>query len=136
MVCPTKRVSASAPTSRPRSAVAPSDSGSGLVDLLFAASQVETKPKAKEAEEEESGGKDKAEEDPFSRHDPEKPSHSLDADAPKTKNFPQILHEILSTPECQSIAHWIPDGFSFIIADKQRIHLIDFGDIVCRLMKY
>eukprot|EP00984_Skeletonema_dohrnii_P001502 scaffold481_cov102-Skeletonema_dohrnii-CCMP3373.AAC.7 len=66
MVCPTKRVSASAPTSRPRSAVAPSDSGSGLVDLLFAASQVKTKPKEAE-EEEESGGKDKAEEDPFSR---------------------------------------------------------------------
>ena len=135
MVCPTKKVSASAPTSRPRSAVAPSDCGSGLVDLLFAASQVETKPKEAEGES-GAGGKDKAEVFPFSRHDPEKPSHSLDADAPKTKNFPQILHEILSTPECQSIAHWIPDGFSFIIADKQRIHLIDFVDIVCRLMKY
>ena len=50
MVCPTKKVSASAPTSRPRSAViAPSDSGSGLVGLLFAASQVETNPEAKEA---------------------------------------------------------------------------------------
>eukprot|EP00984_Skeletonema_dohrnii_P026272 scaffold15595_cov100-Skeletonema_dohrnii-CCMP3373.AAC.1 len=78
MVCLTKKVSASAPTSRPRSAVAPSDSGSGLVDLLFAASQVETKPKAKEAEE-ESGCKNKAEVFPFSRHDPENPSHSLDA---------------------------------------------------------
>ena len=122
MVCPTKKVSASAPTSRPRSAVAPSDCGSGLVDLLFAASQVETKPKEAEGES-GAGGKDKAEVFPFSRHDPEKPSHSLDADAdaPKTKNFPQILHEILSTPECQSIAHWLPDGFSFIIADKQRL---------------
>eukprot|EP00984_Skeletonema_dohrnii_P000374 scaffold126_cov137-Skeletonema_dohrnii-CCMP3373.AAC.1 len=44
----TKKITASAPISQP-SAVDPSDSGSGLVGLLFAASQVETKPKAKEA---------------------------------------------------------------------------------------
>ena len=38
----------------------------------------------------------------------------------KEKSFPQILHEILAMTECQSILHWLPDGFSFIIADKQR----------------
>ncbi len=36
------------------------------------------------------------------------------------KSFPQILHEILATTECQSILHWLPDGFSFLIVDKQR----------------
>ena len=36
------------------------------------------------------------------------------------KSFPQILHEILSTPECEPIIHWLPDGFSFVISDKQR----------------
>eukprot|EP00985_Skeletonema_marinoi_P015545 scaffold8047_cov138-Skeletonema_marinoi.AAC.3 len=154
MVFPTKKVTASAPTNGPPSTVDPIDNGSGLVGLLFAASQVETKPEAKEAataagteiqgakakapsavvaidsigfasKEEESsssGGKGKAEEeDSFSKYDPENPSSSLDADAPNTKSFPQILTEILSTPECQSIAHWLPDGFSFIIADKQRL---------------
>eukprot|EP00984_Skeletonema_dohrnii_P029713 scaffold20560_cov93-Skeletonema_dohrnii-CCMP3373.AAC.1 len=160
MVFPTKKVTASAPTNGPPSAVDPIDSGSGLVGLLFAASQVEIKPKsksiAKEAaaaagteiqgakakapsavvaininstggaskEEEEkssSGCKGNAEEDPFSKHDPNNPSSSLDADASKIKSFPQILTEILSTPDCQSIVHWLPDGFSFIIADKQRL---------------
>ena len=38
----------------------------------------------------------------------------------KVKTFPQILHEILETPEFQPIAHWLPDGRSFIIADKKR----------------
>eukprot|EP00984_Skeletonema_dohrnii_P030087 scaffold21226_cov72-Skeletonema_dohrnii-CCMP3373.AAC.1 len=157
----TKKITASAPTSQPPSAVDHSDSGSGLVGLLFAASQVETKPKAKEAaatagegegtdteiqgaeakvasavvtinsiggasKEEESssssGCKGNAEEDPFSEHDPgNTPSPSLDTDASKTMSFPQILHGILSTPDCQSIVHWLPDGFSFIIADKRRL---------------
>jgi len=36
------------------------------------------------------------------------------------KTFPQLLHEILNTPEYQSIVHWLPDGSSFIIADKER----------------
>ena len=34
--------------------------------------------------------------------------------------FPQVLQEILSTSKYQSIAHWLPDGLSFIISDKQR----------------
>lgn len=38
----------------------------------------------------------------------------------QVKTFPQILQEILSTPQYQPIAHWLPDGFSFVIADKQR----------------
>ena len=36
------------------------------------------------------------------------------------ESFPQVLHEILATTECQSIVHWLPDGLSFIIADKER----------------
>jgi hypothetical protein len=165
MVFPTKKITASVPTSQPPSAVDPSDSGSGLVGLLFAASQVETKPEAKEAaaaagattgegteteiqvakakvssavvainsigfaskEDEKSsssstGCKGRAAKDPFSKHDPDNdPSPSLDADASKTMSFPQILHGIISTPECQSIIYWLSDGFSFIIADKQRL---------------
>ena len=165
MVFPTKKITASVPTSQPPSAVDPSDSGSGLVGLLFAASQVETKPEAKEAaaaagattgegteteiqvakakvssavvainsigfaskEDEKSsssstGCKGRAAKDPFSKHYPDNaPSPSLDADASKTMSFPQILHGIISTPECQSIIYWLSDGFSFIIADKQRL---------------
>jgi hypothetical protein len=37
-----------------------------------------------------------------------------------SKTFPQILHEILSTPEYEAIIHWLPDGSSFIIADRHR----------------
>jgi len=37
-----------------------------------------------------------------------------------TKNFPQVLHEILSTPEYEAIIHWLPDGSSFIIVDRHR----------------
>eukprot|EP00984_Skeletonema_dohrnii_P018387 scaffold8571_cov66-Skeletonema_dohrnii-CCMP3373.AAC.1 len=169
MAFSTKKITASAPTTTRQppspSALDPIDNGRGLVGLLFAASQVEIKPKAKEAaatagertdaeiqgakakapsavvaididsigfaskkeKEEESsssssGGKGKDGEDPFSKHDPNNnPSSSLDADASKIKSFPQILTEILSTPDCQSIVHWLPDGFSFIIADKQRL---------------
>ncbi|KAK1733879.1 chitinase [Skeletonema marinoi] len=36
------------------------------------------------------------------------------------ESFPQVLHDMLATPECQSIIHWLPDGLSFIIADKER----------------
>jgi hypothetical protein len=38
-----------------------------------------------------------------------------------SKTFPQILHEILSTPEYEAIIHWLPDGSSFVIADRHRI---------------
>lgn len=37
-----------------------------------------------------------------------------------SKTFPQILHEILSTPEYEAIIHWLPDGSSFVIADRHR----------------
>lgn len=36
------------------------------------------------------------------------------------KTFPQVLHEILSTPTYEAIIHWLPDGSSFIIADRHR----------------
>lgn len=47
-------------------------------------------------------------------------SHDADALQNQVKTFPQILQEILSTPQYQPIAHWLPDGYSFVIADKQR----------------
>jgi len=37
-----------------------------------------------------------------------------------SEKFPQILHEILSTPEYEAIIHWLPDGSSFVIADRHR----------------
>ena len=36
------------------------------------------------------------------------------------ESFPQVLHEMLATTECQSIVQWLPNGLSFIIADKER----------------
>ena len=54
-----------------------------------------------------------------------KNNHQLPADdalkhSHLSKTFPQILHEILSTPEYEAIIHWLPDGSSFIIADRHR----------------
>ena len=54
-----------------------------------------------------------------------KNNHRLPVDALNkhfhlSKTFPQILHEILSTPEYEAIIHWLPDGSSFIIADRHR----------------
>jgi hypothetical protein len=46
--------------------------------------------------------------------------HDADVLQNQVKTFPQILQEILSTPQYQPIAHWLPDGYSFVIADKQR----------------
>lgn len=88
---------------------------SGL-DLLVAASQVESKPTA--VTEDESASNEVNDEAPSSDCD-EKPT----IDAPNCKDnkpFPQVLQEILNTPEYQSIAHWLPDGLSFIISNKQR----------------
>jgi hypothetical protein len=116
---------------------------SGL-DLLFTASQVETTPKAEaEADDEEvpstitvvsNGGA--AEGESGSNSDTEEASHEYNAensaaDALKNqaKSFPQVLHEILATPEYQPIVHWLPDGFSFVIVDKRR-----FSDVI--LPKY
>ena len=126
---------ASAPT-----AAAPS---SGL-DLLFAASQVENKPKeAADAEakanaeavpstitvvsngtgtaeaEDESASNSGKEEAPSSEHDASTPTTDALNDQ-KVKSFPQVLQEILNTSEYESIARWLPDGLSFIIADKRR----------------
>jgi hypothetical protein len=118
---------------------------SGL-DLLFAASQSQvetTKPKPNDKEgakaeadgagvplpssttvvskggnaKGESGRSSDGEESSSSEYDDENPA--ADAISIK-KTFPQVLQEILSTPELHPIAHWLPDGFSFIIANKQR----------------
>mmetsp|Transcript_24281 Transcript_24281/g.48362 ORF Transcript_24281/g.48362 Transcript_24281/m.48362 type:complete len:403 (+) Transcript_24281:2-1210(+) len=123
-------------------ATAPS---SGL-DLLFAASQVENKPKeaadaavefgsaeavvpstitvvsngtgSAEAEDESASNSDD-DEAPSSEHDASTPTTDALNDQ-KVKSFPQVLQEILNTSEYESIARWLPDGLSFIIADKRR----------------
>eukprot|EP00984_Skeletonema_dohrnii_P012767 scaffold5207_cov96-Skeletonema_dohrnii-CCMP3373.AAC.14 len=118
---------------------------SGL-DLLFTASQVETKPnEGAEAEAEDESadvpftitvvsngtGTAEAEGESVSNNDEEEAPSSDDGaeksttGAIKVKDqglepFPQILQEILNTSDYQSIAHWLPDGLSFIIADKRR----------------
>jgi hypothetical protein len=113
-------------------------------DLLFAASQVETKPKQADANGAEdpststiirvvsvsNNGTATAEGEPGSSCDAKEDfSHEFDAVSSEpaadtikkqAKIFPQVLQEILTTPEYQSIAHWLPDGLSFVIADKQR----------------
>ncbi|KAL7430267.1 hypothetical protein ACHAXM_002097 [Skeletonema potamos] len=121
----TKNADAAVP---PTATTAPS----GL-DFLFAASQVETNPKDADASDAEvpsniitAVGKGT----PGSSCDAnEASSNELDAASSdptaatnknQAKTFPQVLQEILTTPEYQSIAHWLPDGLSFIIADKQR----------------
>ena len=121
-------------------AAAPS---SGL-DLLFAASQVENKPKeAADAEakanaeavpstitvvsngigsaeaEDESASNSDDDEAPSSEHDTSTPPTDALNDQ-KVKSFPQVLQEILNTSEYESIARWLQDGLSFIIADKRR----------------
>jgi len=116
---------------------------SGL-DLLFTASQVETKPnevvEAEAAAERAdvpftitvvSNGTGTAEAECESvRNNDEEEAPSSDDGAEKSTTgaikvkelepFPQILQEILNTSDYQSIAHWLPDGLSFIIADKRR----------------
>jgi len=112
-------------------------------DLLFIASQVETKPKQADANGAEdpststivtavnvTNGTATAEGEPGSSCDAkEDSSHVYDAEGSdpaadnikkQAKTFPQVLQEILTTPEYQSIARWLPDGLSFIIADKRR----------------
>ncbi len=142
MVYPTKKLTASATTQPPfpsTSSAARIVSGNGLNNLLFAASTVtvdtktsdvaavaqlegkctEEKATVQGIEEESSGLEGNEEEVSSSEYNSENSSASLDAFQP-VKTFPQILHEILSTPECQPIIHWLPDGLSFIIADKHR----------------
>ncbi len=55
-----------------------------------------------------------------SENDSETENPAIAAIDKQDRSFPLVLHEILATTECQSILHWLPDGFSFIIADKQR----------------
>eukprot|EP00985_Skeletonema_marinoi_P029205 scaffold27160_cov146-Skeletonema_marinoi.AAC.1 len=131
-----------------RTAAATTMSAPSGLDLLFTASQVETSPKAdaegEVAEEAPStitvfsdGGtaesryeSNRDAEEAFSQNDSNDPEN-LAAAALKNdvQSFPQILQEILATQEYQPIVHWLSDGFSFIIADKQQ-----FSDVV--LPKY
>jgi len=115
------------------------------LDLLFAASsQVVTEPKEADTNGAEDSstiitvasvtnenGTATAEGEPGSSCDVKKDfSHEYDAVSSnpaadtikkqQAKTFPQVLQEILTTPEYQSIVHWLPDGLSFVIADKQR----------------
>ena len=55
-----------------------------------------------------------------SENDSETENPAIAAIDKQDRSFPLVLHEILATTECQSILHWLPDDFSFIIADKQR----------------
>ena len=138
-------------TDPPLSTSAQGATNSNGLDLLFAASQVETKPaeradadvKADSAEEVPStitvvsngtahGGTAEEAESDSARNGDEEEGPSVGHDETKkptidgalkdqkVKTFPQVLHDILNTPEYESIAHWLPDGLSFIIADKQR----------------
>jgi hypothetical protein len=142
---------ADATTPPPPSQEAAAAAPEGLI-LLYAASQTETTPKA-EAESEvtteeapstirvfRDGGGGTAEGRYGSSRDAEEASPSnVDADDSENlaaaalkndvKSFPQILQDILATQESQPIVHWLPDGFSFIIADKQQ-----FSDVI--LPKY
>jgi hypothetical protein len=105
------------------------------LDLLFSASQVETTPKAEaEADGAEvpstitvvsNGGA--AEGQPVVEE--ASPEYNPETLINQAKSFPQVLQEILATPEYQPIAHWLPDGFSFVIADKRL-----FSDVI--LPKY
>eukprot|EP00984_Skeletonema_dohrnii_P014374 scaffold6026_cov127-Skeletonema_dohrnii-CCMP3373.AAC.3 len=132
-------------TAHAASAPAATVPSSGL-DLLFAASQVENKPKeaanavveadsaeavvpstitvvsngigSAEAEDESASNSDD-DEAPSSEHDASTPTTDAINDQ-KVKSFPQVLQEILNTSEYESIARWLPDGLSFIIADKRR----------------
>jgi hypothetical protein len=103
------------------------------LDLLFAASQAETKLKGEESDASGTGAGDGAKvpstitvvsNEPVAGDDESRDNQPENLATAALKNqeksFPQILHEILVIPECQSIFHWLPDGLSFIMADKER----------------
>lgn len=128
----------------PRPPVTTTTSAPSGLDLLFSASQVHTKPKAEAADvaaEEASPtptiavisdgdsadgrcGSNRGTDDASSAQSDSENLALAAAVATrndvKSKSFPEILHEILATEEYQSIIHWLPDGYSFIIADKQK----------------
>eukprot|EP00984_Skeletonema_dohrnii_P027084 scaffold16534_cov67-Skeletonema_dohrnii-CCMP3373.AAC.1 len=135
-------------TAHAASAPAATAPSSGL-DLLFAASQVDKKPKeaanaavefgsaevvvpstitvvsngigSAEAEDESASNSDDDEEEAPSSNYYDASTPTTDAlNDQKVKSFPQVLQEILNTSEYESIARWLPDGLSFIIADKRR----------------
>lgn len=126
-----KADAATTPTPTQAAAAAAPD---GL-DLLFAASQAEaeTKLKCKESDANSAGAGDGAKvpstitvvsNEPVVGDDESRDNEPENLATAALKNqeesFPQFLHEILVIPECQSIVHWLPDGLSFIIADKER----------------
>mmetsp|Transcript_22025 Transcript_22025/g.34042 ORF Transcript_22025/g.34042 Transcript_22025/m.34042 type:complete len:402 (-) Transcript_22025:235-1440(-) len=126
-----KADAATTPTQATAAAAAAPD---GL-DLLFAASQAEaeTKLKCKESDANSAGAGDGAKvpstitvvsNEPVVGDDESRDNEPENLATAALKNqeesFPQFLHEILVIPECQSIVHWLPDGLSFIIADKER----------------
>mmetsp|Transcript_22023 Transcript_22023/g.34035 ORF Transcript_22023/g.34035 Transcript_22023/m.34035 type:complete len:405 (-) Transcript_22023:35-1249(-) len=129
-----KADAATPPTQAAGAAAAPE----GL-DLLFAASQSQAEANLKDKESDASGagagdgdtvpstitvGSNEpiAGDDESRSRDNDNEPENLATAALKNQeqSFPQVLHEILVIPECQSIIHWLPDGHSFIIADKER----------------
>ncbi|KAK1733846.1 heat shock factor family protein, partial [Skeletonema marinoi] len=125
-----KADAATPPTQAAGAAAAPE----GL-DLLFAASQSQAEANLKDKESDASGAgagdgatvpstitavsnEPVVGDDEYRDNEPE--NLATAALKNQEQSFPQDLHEILVIPECQSIVHWLPDGLSFIIADKQR----------------
>mmetsp|Transcript_29364 Transcript_29364/g.50044 ORF Transcript_29364/g.50044 Transcript_29364/m.50044 type:complete len:435 (-) Transcript_29364:246-1550(-) len=126
-----------ATTPTPTQAAAAAAAAPDGLDLLFAASQAEaeTKLKCKESDANSAGAEDGAkvpstitvvsnepvaDNDESRDNDNEPENLATAALKNQEESFPQVLHEILATTECQSIVHWLPDGLSFIIADKER----------------
>jgi hypothetical protein len=128
-------------SAEPANATAPPVAARSGLDLLFdASSKVEAKPKeaiggevpsaitavtngtgTAESESEMGGPSGSIASASSSEYDAaENPTTNSFKNQCKCKTFPQLLHEILNSPEYQSIAHWLPDGSSFIIADKER----------------
>eukprot|EP00984_Skeletonema_dohrnii_P017682 scaffold8114_cov114-Skeletonema_dohrnii-CCMP3373.AAC.1 len=125
---------ADAATTPTQAAAAAAAAPDGL-DLLFAASQAETKLKGEESDASGAGAVDGAKvpstitvvsnepdasDDESRDNEPENLATATAALKNQDKSFPQVLHEMLVIPECQSIFHWLPDGLSFIMADKER----------------
>jgi hypothetical protein len=119
-------LSTQAETATPADVTAtPAAARSGLDLLVDASSEVDTKPKEADGGEVPSTITGITNGEIESEMGASASSLEYDTTYEETKKqqcktFPQILHEILSTPDYQSIARWLPEGSSFFIADKER----------------
>jgi len=119
-------VSTQAETATPADVTAtPAAARSGLDLLVDASSEVDTKPKEADGGEVPSTITGITNGEFESEMGASASSLEYDTTYEETKKqqcktFPQILHEILSTPDYQTIARWLPEGSSFFITDKER----------------